>query len=59
MSSLKAKYEKTCGFREIFILFERDSLTEKYTYYGCDPEADHESFDPYELTEDEDSLTTS
>ena len=53
MSNLKAKYEKTCGFGEIFILFETDSLTEKFTYYGCDPEPDHESFDPNENIEDE------
>lgn len=66
MSNLKAKYEKTCGFGEIFILFETDSLTEKYTYYGCDPEPDHESFDPNEFLndewdswEEEDSLATS
>jgi len=33
MSNLKAKYEKTCGFGEIFILFETDSLTEKCIKY--------------------------
>ncbi|MDP5099499.1 MAG: hypothetical protein NWQ27_05860 [Crocinitomicaceae bacterium] len=67
MSNLKAKYEKTCGFGEIFILFETDSLTEKFTYYGCDPIPDHESFDPNEIIQDEwdswgeeeDSLSTS
>ncbi|MEJ6583392.1 MAG: hypothetical protein QNL29_05025 [Crocinitomicaceae bacterium] len=58
MSNLKAKYERTCGFGEIFILFETDSLIEKYTYYGCDPEADHESFDPHELNEEEDEWDT-
>lgn len=67
MSNLKAKYEKTCGFGEIFILFETDSLTEKFTYCGCDPIPDHESFDPNEIIQDEwdswgeeeDSLSTS
>jgi len=69
LANLKSKYKKTCGFGEIFILFETDSLTEKYTYYGCDPEPDHESFDPTNFEEeidewdtwgeDEDSLTTS
>lgn len=68
MSNLKAKYEKTCGFGEIFILFETDSLTEKFTYYGCDPDPDHERFDPDSFFEedewdtwgeDEDSLATS
>lgn len=67
MANLKAKYEKTCGFGEVFILFETDSLTHKYTYYGCDPEPDFESFDPNQLIEDEwdtwgeeeDSLATS
>ena len=67
MSNLKAKYEKTCGFGEIFILFETDSLTEKFTYYGCEPIPDHESFDPNEIIQDEwdswgeeeDSLSTS
>lgn len=46
MANMMSKYEKTCGFGEIFILFETDSLTERYTYYGCEPGADHDSFDP-------------
>jgi len=49
MGNLQAKYEKTCGFGEIFILFETDSLTERYTFYGCEPGADHDSFNPNEL----------
>lgn len=49
MRNLKLKYEKTCGFGEIFILFETDSLTERYTYYGCEPGAEHDSFDPNEF----------
>lgn len=58
MANLKVKYEKTCGFGEIFILFETDSLTEKYTYYGCDPEPDYESFDPNEFIEETDEWDT-
>lgn len=49
MSNLKAKFKKTCGFGEIFILFETDSLTERYTYYGCESGAEHDSFDPNEF----------
>lgn len=69
MASLKRNYEKTCGFGEIFILFETDSLTEKYTYYGCDPNPDYEQYDPNFIEENldewdtwgenEDSLATS
>lgn len=51
MANMMSKYEKTCGFGEIFILFETDGLTERYTYYGCEPGADHDSFDPNELDE--------
>jgi len=58
MSNLKAKYEKTCGFGEIFILFETDSLTEKYTYYGCDTVPDHESYNPIEFIEETDEWDT-
>ena len=45
MSNLKAKYKKTCGFGEILISFETDSITERFTYYGCDPNPDHDRFE--------------
>ncbi len=48
MGHLQTNYEKVCNYGEIFILFETDDLTERYTYYGCDDEPEHDSFDPNE-----------
>ncbi len=54
MNHLENKYEKICGYGEVFILFETDSLTERYTYYGCDDEPEYDTFDPNELEDWED-----
>src|SRR5690606_15642234 len=54
MSHLENKYEKICGYGEVFILFETDSLTERYTYYGCDDEPEYDTFDPDEWEDWED-----
>lgn len=51
MANLKVKYEKICNYGEVFILFETDSLTERYTYFGCEPGAEHDTFDPNALDE--------
>ena len=53
MSHMIQNYEKTCGFGEITILFETDSLTERYKYYGCEPGAEHDQFDPNSLFGDD------
>lgn len=43
LTALRDSFPKICNYGQIFIIFEGDEFNERFTYYGCDFEAERDT----------------